>query len=244
MLEKLDCEVLDDAVSGSRLIPCNSDLPISLPTDATEKRLTVYLIDDEVQIIRMVRMCLKKKGFETRAATDPKVAIREIAAEMPDVVLLDVHLGNADGLECIDGIRTAGFLGPVIVLSGDPTFATAHRAARAGADGYLMKYEADALPELVGCLARRTGRKGAVPEPMPEAARAYLATRGITEWELVLLNELAQDDATEKEIALRTGRPETAVRKGFETIRRKLGARSQRGLARMIGVLSCFGGRT
>jgi hypothetical protein len=43
--------------------------------------------------------------------------------------------------------------------------------------------------------------------------------------------------------ARRTGRSETAVRKGFELIRRKLCAVNQPDLARMIGVLSCFGGR-
>jgi DNA-binding NarL/FixJ family response regulator len=176
-------------------------------------------------------------------AAEPEVAIRAIEADAPDMVLLDVHLGEENGLDYIDRFRAVGFFGPVIVLSGDASFETAHRAARAGADGYLVKYEIENLPELLRCLARPSGEKGAPSDPMPEAAVAYLATRGLSEWDLALVKELAIDRAPEKEIARRTGRSETAVRKGFESIRRKLGAVNQPDLARMIGVLSCFGGR-
>jgi len=210
---------------------------------ASEKRLSVFILDDQERVVRAIRRKLDQSGFTTRAATDPETALREVGTERPDVVLLDVHLDGVNGLDYIDGFRAAGFRGPVIVFSGDASFEMAHRAARAGADGYLVKVEIEALPDLLRCLARPSGGKGALLAPMPEAAVAYLATRGVSEWELVLAKELAIDSASEKAIALRTGRRQTAVRKGFESIRRKLGAVNQPDLARMIGVLSCFGGR-
>jgi two-component system nitrate/nitrite response regulator NarL len=205
--------------------------------------LSVLILDDDAGLTSALGKSLNGKGFVTRAATDAESAIRLIVAEAPDIMLLDVHLDGEDGLNSIERFRAAGFWGSLIVFSGDDSFATAHRAARAGADGYLVKYQSENLPELLRCLARSSGEKTALPEAMPEATIAYLATRGVTEWEMVLVKELAIDGASEVSIALRTGRSETAVRKGFESIRRKLGAKTQHDLARMIGVLSCFGGR-
>jgi DNA-binding NarL/FixJ family response regulator len=210
---------------------------------ASKKLLSVFILDDQERVVRAIRRKLGQDGFTTRAATDPVTALREVATERPDVVLLDVHLDGVNGLDYIDWFRAAGFRGPVIVFSGDESFEMAHRAARAGADGYLVKGEIGALPELLRCLVRTSDGKGALLAPMPEAAVAYLATRGVSEWELVLAKELAIDSASEKAIAMRTGRRQTAVRKGFESIRRKLGATNQHDLTRMIGVLSCFGGR-
>jgi hypothetical protein len=125
---------------------------------------------------------------------------------MPDVVLLDVYLGDEDGLEHVAAIRAAGFAGPLIVLSGDATFATAHRAAIAGADGYVVKGPHDVIPDLLRCLEPRDGRPGAAPEPIPVAALSYLESRALSAWEAMLVVRLAHGAATEKEIA--------AVKKG------------------------------
>lgn len=161
---------------------------------------------------------------------------------MPDVVLLDVYLGEEDGLEHVAAIRAAGFAGPLIVLSGDATFATAHRAAIAGADGYLVKGDFGAIQALLSCLLQRSSAGGAAPEPMPEAAIAYLASRGLNALELGLALQLAYGGVSDPEIAARTGRDEREVHDGFASIRAKLAAGTQCDLARMLGVLSCFGG--
>ena len=213
------------------------------PPDTSENQnREILIVDDDEQFVRSLRRRLAQRGFDTRCAADADSASREIAERSPDVVLLDVHLGEVNGLDHIDAFRAHGFRGPVIMLSGDASFEMAHRAAIAGADGYLLKGCEDVIPELVRCLERRS-ESGGSPEPMPMSALAYLATRGLTEWELLLAAELASGGAKEKQIAERTGRSETAVRKGFESIRKKMGARTQHDLSRMIGVLSCFGRR-
>jgi DNA-binding NarL/FixJ family response regulator len=215
---------------------------VAPPPEGIASRREFLVVDDDEQLVRSVRRRLAQNGFETRAAIDIESAVREIAKRAPDFVLLDVHLGEVNGLDRIDDLRAAGFGGPVIVLSGDSSFAMAHRAAIAGADGYLLKGVEDVIPELLRCLERRAAPGGS-PEMMPVSAMSYLATRGLTAWELALAAELAKGGAKEKEIAARTGRSDTAVRKGFESIRKKLGAGTQLDLSRMIGVLSCFGRR-
>jgi len=213
------------------------------PPDTSENQnREILIVDDDEQFVRSLRRRLAQRGFDTRFTVDAESAARAIASNPPDVVLLDVHLGEANGLDRIDDLRASGLQGPVIVLSGDHSFEMAHRAAIAGADGYLLKGSEDVIPELLRCLERRSAPGGS-PDPMPESARAYLGARGLSEWELVLVRELAIGGVSEKEIARRTGRSETAVRKGFETIRKKMRASTQLDLSRMIGVLSCFGRR-
>jgi len=158
-------------------------------------------------------------------------------------MLLDLHLDGDDGLEVLERLRASGYHGLAFVLSGDNSFAAAHRAARAGADGYLVKGPRLDLPKELGALMSGAENPDALGR-MSEASRAYLASCGLTRKELALAEELAADCAKEKAIATRTDRSETAVRKGFESIRDKLGATSQHDLARMIGILSCLGGRT
>jgi len=174
--------------------------------------------------------------------TSPDEALRIAASKSPRAMLLDLHMGDADGLEVLEKLREDGYPGLSFVLSGDDSFAAAHRASLAGADGYLVKSPRLDLPKALRRFLARAKRSSLAP--LSEATRAYLETRGLTEWEMGLVEELAADGANEKEIAARTGRSETAVRKAFETIRKKLGAKNQHDLARMLGVLSCLGGRS
>jgi DNA-binding NarL/FixJ family response regulator len=212
------------------------------PPDNSDRRLTVCVLDDEEPVLGVLRRHLELNGFSARTVTTGAEALRVAAAESPDAVLVDLHLGDEDGIDVLPRLRASGYGGSLFVLSSDATFDAAHRAARAGADGYLVKDQASRLPERLRGLLERE-REEAPLGAMSQETRAYLETRGLSDWETALAAELALDGASEKEIAARTGRSETAVRKGFETIRRKLGAGNQRDLARMLGVLSCFGGR-
>jgi hypothetical protein len=79
---------------------------------------------------------------------------------------------------------------------------------------------------------------------LSDEAIAYLESRGVSEWDLSLLAEYAADFTREKDIAVRLGRNEAAVRKRFQAIRKRLGVENQMELAHLLGVLECFGKRT
>lgn len=72
------------------------------------------------------------------------------------------------------------------------------------------------------------------------AAVAFLETRGLSELDIQLLDMLMDGFRKEKEIARRSGRSFPAVRKNFQRIRDRLGARSQAELGSFLGMLSCF----
>lgn len=68
-------------------------------------------------------------------------------------------------------------------------------------------------------------------------ARNELVACGLSDWDITLLSALIVECTSEKEIAGRLGRSAPAVRKRFQVIRKKLGARNQLELAMMIGAM-------
>lgn len=98
----------------------------------------ILVIDDEVQIRRLLRLTLEGSGYRVREAENGAFGLNEIAVRRPDVVVLDLTLPDVGGLEILRRIREWSRL-PVLVLSvrGEETDKIA--ALDAGADDYLTK---------------------------------------------------------------------------------------------------------
>ena len=69
------------------------------------KSLTVLVLDDEPPIRRFLRTSLVASGYRVIEAEDAGDALRSLAAEKPDLVILDLGLPDKDGLELIGEIR-------------------------------------------------------------------------------------------------------------------------------------------
>jgi DNA-binding NarL/FixJ family response regulator len=154
-------------------------------------------------------------------------------------VLLDLHFDethSAEGLDCLRALRAMGYPGLAVVVSGDSTFTMAHRAAMAGAHGYLVKEQTVDLTSFLRLLLEPCTKD----EFLPPAAEAYLRSRGLDDRDVELLREYCVDFGHQKSVAARLERSHSAVRKQFERIRDLIGARSQVELGRILGVLSCF----
>src|SRR6202140_208561 len=82
----------------------------------------VLIVDDSEDDIEMVRRFLAFDGTVVQGVTDPTQAERVFQEFEPDLVLLDLHMPQPDGLEILRRLREArsrlGFL-PVLVLTGD-----------------------------------------------------------------------------------------------------------------------------
>jgi len=66
---------------------------------------TAVIIDDEVQIRRLLRMALEAKGYRVFEAENGQLGLGEIVFHKPDVVLLDMGLPDMDGLEVLKKLR-------------------------------------------------------------------------------------------------------------------------------------------
>jgi signal transduction histidine kinase len=105
-------------------------------------RSRVLIVDDSEDDVEMIRRCLADDTTEIRGVTDSKQAERVFTEFEPDLILLDLHMPQPDGLEILRRIRDArsrlGFL-PVLVLTGDVGPVARNNALDLGADDFLTK---------------------------------------------------------------------------------------------------------
>ncbi|MFA4968358.1 MAG: two-component system response regulator KdpE [Sulfuritalea sp.] len=104
----------------------------------SELRPHVILIEDEATIRRFVRLALEAEGCEVFEAAGVQRGLIEAGTRRPDLVVLDLGLPDADGVDFIRELRAWSAI-PVIVLSARTEEAEKVRALDAGADDYLTK---------------------------------------------------------------------------------------------------------
>jgi two-component system nitrogen regulation response regulator GlnG len=100
----------------------------------------VLLVDDDpVMILDQVTHALGPQGIRVDVARTAKDGLDQVGAQLPDVVLLDVHLPDLPGLEVYQRIREIDARIPVIFITWAATADTAIEAMKQGAYDYLFK---------------------------------------------------------------------------------------------------------
>jgi DNA-binding response OmpR family regulator len=104
-------------------------------------RYKVLTVDDDDAIRCLVRENLELSGFEVIEAADGEAALRAVAAEKPDLVILDVKMPGMDGWNVLRTLRTdpATATLPVVMLTVLADDANVARGWGIGADFYLTK---------------------------------------------------------------------------------------------------------
>lgn len=84
------------------------------------KRKRILVVDDDHAIRQMYRTALTMAGFRTDTASDGMSALRMIDERRPDLIVLDLHLPQVDGLTVLSELRANSDTGdiPVVVLTG------------------------------------------------------------------------------------------------------------------------------
>ncbi len=151
----------------------------------------VLIVDDEPGIRETLTITLRASGYVIATAADGEEALAAVAAQPPDIVVLDLGLPDLDGVEVIARLR-ATFQGSILVLSGRSDSADKVDALDAGADDYVTKpFGMDELLARLRAMSRRTGpedvdpvRFGAVEVDI--VAKQILITRDRTRSEVHL----------------------------------------------------------
>ena len=76
----------------------------------------ILVVDDELQIRRLLRLCLERAGYSVSEAGSASEGLYRFTGSKPDLVLLDLGLPDRDGRELLREIRARGET-PVIILS-------------------------------------------------------------------------------------------------------------------------------
>lgn len=112
-----------------------------LEEEIPQRRRTVLIVDDDEGQTAALAWRLQNQGFDTLTAHTGAAGVELARHESPDVILLDLQLPDADGLELCqqlgDDPATCGT--PVIIISGQERMDVVRRARAAGCDYYLRK---------------------------------------------------------------------------------------------------------
>lgn len=131
----------------------------------------VLVVDDEWNITELVSMGLRYEGFEVRCAASGEAALQEAEGFPPDLLVLDVMLGDIEGFEVCRRLRVAGVRAPVIFLTARDGTEDKIAGLTIGGDDYLTK--PFSMGELVARV-RAILRRGA-PDAGQESSRLQFA---------------------------------------------------------------------
>jgi len=98
---------------------------------------TLLLVDDDAAVLRAIGDYFERIGYEVWREGTGEQAMETYHRVRPDVVLLDLHLPDASGLEVLERLRREG--GAVILLTGQGDIETAVKAMQLGAENFLTK---------------------------------------------------------------------------------------------------------
>jgi two-component system KDP operon response regulator KdpE len=123
----------------------------------------VLVVDDEHQIVRGLKVVLRKAGFAVEAAATKEEALDAVSVRPPDVLVLDLVLPDGSGVEVAQEIRRWSEL-PILVLSAVGDEREKVRALDAGADDYITKpFGSDELTARLRALLRRSADGASAP---------------------------------------------------------------------------------
>ena len=144
-----------------------------------------------------------------------------VEAQHPDVVLLDLHMPNMDGFQCIERLKAAHPEVRCVVLSASDDPSTIGAALSRGADGYVLK----SINPLDVPAAVRQSVEGSVIQPsalLPADRHGAARAAGLSDKEVEVLGELAQGKSN-RQIAQALWLSEQTVKFHLRNVYRKLG---------------------
>ncbi|HYK88398.1 MAG TPA: response regulator [Acidobacteriota bacterium] len=119
-----------------------SDMPVTgfwKSAKAAAQTPKVLVVDDEPVVVNSIRKTLARKAFKVAEAFSGREALARIAAESFDLVLLDMKLPDANGLELVRDIKKRKPNLRIVIVTGYASIDTAVEAIRRGANDYMPK---------------------------------------------------------------------------------------------------------
>lgn len=170
-----------------------------------EPDLRVVIVDDDFMVADIHRRLVEREeGFSVVAVVGTaREAVEAVAAHRPDLVLLDIYLPDASGLEVLARLRAQRIPADVLVITAANDFDTLRDALRQGTVHYLIK------PFDVGVLSERLRTYQAYRRQTIRPERSDAA-------------EVEQRDVDQAISALRPARPPVTLPKGLSTLTMEL----------------------
>jgi two-component system, OmpR family, copper resistance phosphate regulon response regulator CusR len=125
-------------------------------SDSRAKPL-ILVVEDRAEVLEVVSRTLTESGYDVRTAQDGETGLAIALDETPDLLVLDIGLPKANGLDVARELRERGFRAPVLMLTARVTIGDRVAGLDAGADDYLVKpFDVDELVARIRALLRRS----------------------------------------------------------------------------------------
>ena len=144
-----------------------TDVPLPPVVVATER--TLLIVEDDKAFLQRLARAMEARGFEVRTAESVGEGLQQVEASAPAFAVVDMRLGDGNGLDVISALKVRRPEARAIILTGYGNIATAVNAVKMGAVDYLSK-PADA-DDVVAALLALEGRKAEPPEHPMSADR-------------------------------------------------------------------------
>src|SRR2546421_9951745 len=119
------------------------------------KKTTILVVDDDLQLLKIVTHNLRAEGYQVLTASEGKHALETIERESPDLVLLDIMLPTMDGLQVCQRVREFSAV-PIVMITARGQSQDKIKGLDLGADDYLTKpFRVDELLARVRAVLRR-----------------------------------------------------------------------------------------
>jgi DNA-binding response OmpR family regulator len=140
----------------------------------------ILIIEDQADIVSLLEMNLRQKGYTTEAAADGEAGLARFRRRRPDLVILDVGLPKLDGIEVCRAIRAASTV-PILMLSERGEEVDRVLGIELGADDYVTKpFSLRELQARVKALLRRSAIPQKAETPAETIAAGTLEINGAT----------------------------------------------------------------
>jgi CheY-like chemotaxis protein/MinD-like ATPase involved in chromosome partitioning or flagellar assembly len=198
----------------------------------------VLIVDDSLDVVKMVGLMLQGQGYEILAAQSGAQALMKAQSDNPDVIILDVMMPGIDGYEVCRRLRadpaTAHI--PILMFTAKSTLGDKVAGFEAGADDYLTKpiRPADLIARLEAVLLRAGAKPSKEPPPLKAKVIGFIGAKGGVGTTTLAVNvavALAEEVARGKQVIL------ADMRSGLGAVAMQLGL-NQGGLGRLMNQMA------
>ena len=124
--------------------------------DFIQMKNTVFLIDDDKNILTSVSILLETEGFKVKTFSDGESGLKGILENNPDIAVVDIKMPRLNGIELLKKLRKKSNL-PVIFLTSKDTEIDELLGLKVGADDYITKpFSQKILIERIRILIKRS----------------------------------------------------------------------------------------
>ena len=192
---------------------------------------TVYVVDDDSDVLAATERLLASAGMSVSAFTSPLDFLESYDARTPGCLVLDLAMPELTGLDLQHRLAERGGLLPIVFLTGHGDIRSCAQAMKEGAVDFLTK-PADEADQL-GAVSRAVERAAALQRERADRARIESALAVLTSREREVLDQVVAGRRS-KEIAAELGTVEKTIKFHRGNLMRKLGARSVADLVRLV----------